>query len=104
MPTSVHVIMPDERVPCPFEALGSVTVKGPFVLPTDVDNPSPGELLTGIKAKLGREAARMHADAALVRHLVYDRRQPSSRSQADVRAVEAVLLRFVGPDCIQPDA
>ena len=100
-PARVQVMMPDERIPCPFEALGSVTVRGPFVLNTDGEHPSSGELLTGIRAKLGAEAAEMGADAALVRHLSYDRRKPSSKNQTDVRAVEAVLLRFVGGHCTE---
>jgi len=101
LPATVQVMMPDERVPCPFEALGTVTVRGPFVLNADGDHLSSNELLTGIRAKLGVEAAKLGADAALVRHLLYDRREPSSPNQADVRAVEAVLLRFVGSDCMQ---
>ena len=102
-PARVQVIMPDERVPCPFEALGMVTVRGPFVLSTDEDNAPSGELLAGIRAKLGGEAARMGAAAALVRRLLYDRRRPSSTGPAEVRAVEAVLLDFVDPDCVPPD-
>ncbi len=101
-PLSVQVMMPDERVPCPFEALGTLTVRAPFVHDTGGEDPSPNELLTGIRAKLGAEAAEMGADAALVRHLLYDRRKPSSTGGADVRAVEAVLLRFVGDDCMRP--
>ena len=99
-PARVQVMMPDERVPCPFEALGTVTVRGPFVLNTDENEASSSELLTGIRAKLGAEAAEMGADEALVRHLLYDRRGPSSMRRSDVRAVEAVLLRFVGADCM----
>ena len=102
-PAMVQVIMPDERVPCPFEALGMVTVRGPFVLSTDEDDASSGELLAGIRAKLGGEAARMGADAGLVRRLLYDRRRPSSTGPTEVRAVEAVLLDFVDPDCVRPD-
>ncbi len=102
-PARVQVIMPDERVPCPFEALGMVTVRGPFVPSTDEDDASSGELLAGIRAKLGDEAARMGADAALVRRFLYDRRRPSSTGPAEVRAVEAVLLDFVDPACVRPD-
>ena len=94
-------MLPGERVACPFEALGGVTVKGPFVLGSQDGNPSSSELLVGIRAKLGREAASMGADAALVRHLEYDRRQSSSAGHARVKAVEALLLRFVEPDCVQ---
>ena len=103
VPARVQVMMPDERVPCPFQALGMVTVRGPFVLSTDEDETSWVELLAGIRAKLGGEAARMGADAALVRRILYDQERPSSTRPAEVLAVEAVLLDFIGPDCPQPD-
>ena len=93
--------MPNERVPCAFEALGVVTVRGPFVLSTVADEASSGELLTGIRGKLGREAAKKGADAALVRRFLYDRRQPSSTGPTEVQGVEAVLVGFVDPDCMQ---
>lgn len=98
--TVVPVILPDERVACPFEAIGTVTIKGPFVLPATAA-PSYSDLLTGIKVKLGREAASMGADAALVRRLLYDRRQSGSPAQGNVRAVDALLLRFIEPECGQ---
>ena len=101
-PARVQVMMPDERVACAFEALGAITVRGPFVISTDENDASSSELLTGIRAKLGREAAKKGADAAMVRRFLYDRRERVSAGPSEIRGVEAVLIEFVDPDCMRP--
>ena len=100
-PEKVPVMLPDERVPCPFQALGTVTIKGPFVLEAEHGDASSSEVLIGIRDKLGREAASLEADGALVRRILYDRRQSSSRSPVLIQAVEALLFDYTDPDCTQ---
>jgi hypothetical protein len=100
-PAKVQVMLPDERVPCPFEALGTVTIEGPFVLQSEHRDPTLSEVLTGMRDKLGRQAAILGADGALVRRLLYDRRQSASRSRPPIHAVEALLLHYTEPDCAQ---
>jgi hypothetical protein len=96
---TVPVFLPDEQVACLFEVLGTVTVQGPF--PTrNRGGDASATMMDGVRAKLGVEAARADADAALVRRLIYDRdRTPALGEPPLLLAVEGVLLDFVDPAC-----
>lgn len=96
---AVPVFLPDERVTCLFEVLGTVTVQGPFPA-TNRGGDTSATMMDGVRAKLGVEAARADADAALVRRLIYDRDQtPALGNPPLLLAVEGVLLHFVDPAC-----
>jgi len=95
----VPVFLPDEQVACLFEVLGTVTVQEPFPT-TNRGGDASATMMDGVRAKLGVEAARADADAALVRRLIYDRdRTPSPGEPPLLLAVEGVLLDFVDPAC-----
>jgi hypothetical protein len=96
---AVPVFLPDEQVACLFEVLGTVTVQGPFPT-TNRGGDTSATMMDGVRSKLGVEAARADADAALVRRLIYDRnRTPSPGEPPLLLAVEGVLLHFVDPAC-----
>ena len=93
------VFLPDEQVGCLFEVLGTVTVRGPFRARNDGGNTSV-TMMDAVRSKLGIEAARADADAALVRRFTYDRDRPLSPGELPTPlAVEGVLLKFVDSDC-----
>ena len=96
------VFLPDEQVGCLFEALGTVTVQGPFPAPNRGGAESD-DMMNEVRSKLGVEAARAGADGALVRRFIYDRDRPLPRGEPPtLLAVEGVLLDFVDPTC-RPD-